>query len=65
MIHNIASLHTLLGHMIAMNQPENPIDIAILGAGIGGLALAIGLSERGIPVTLYEAANEFSPIGGK
>lgn len=48
-----------------MDQPKQAIDIAILGAGIGGLALAIGLSKRGIPVTIYEAANEFSPIGGK
>ncbi|KAF7197304.1 6-methylsalicylic acid decarboxylase atA [Pseudocercospora fuligena] len=38
-------------------------EIAILGAGIGGLALAIGLSKRGIPVTVYEAATEFSPVG--
>lgn len=46
-----------------MGRPERPLDIAIIGAGIGGLALAIGLSERGIPVTVYEAASEFSPVG--
>lgn len=46
-----------------MAQGESTLDVAILGAGIGGLALAIGLAERGIPFIVYEAANEFSPVG--
>lgn len=37
--------------------------IAILGAGIGGLALAIGLLKRGVQVTVYESAEAFSMIG--
>lgn len=37
--------------------------IAILGAGIGGLALAIALIKRKVPVTVYEAAQNFSPVG--
>lgn len=40
-----------------------PPTIAILGAGIGGLGLAIGLIERGVPVTVYESAEAFSTIG--
>lgn len=40
-----------------------PLRIAILGAGISGLALAIGLRKRGIEVTIFEAASEFSPLG--
>lgn len=40
-----------------------PPSIAILGAGIGGLGLAIGLLKRGVPVAVYEAAEAFSPIG--
>lgn len=39
------------------------IRIAILGAGISGLALAIGLLKRGVNVTVYEAANDFSTVG--
>ncbi|RYP28352.1 hypothetical protein DL767_007257 [Monosporascus sp. MG133] len=37
--------------------------IAILGAGIGGLAVAIGLMKRGVPVTIFEATNTYSPMG--
>ncbi|KAI1758782.1 mannitol 1-phosphate dehydrogenase [Hypoxylon sp. FL1150] len=47
-----------------MERPlQTPPTIAILGAGIGGLALAIGLIKRNIPVTVYEAAEQFSPVG--
>ncbi|OTB07663.1 hypothetical protein M426DRAFT_8657 [Hypoxylon sp. CI-4A] len=37
--------------------------IAILGAGIGGLAVAIGLIKRNVPVTIYDAADKFSMVG--
>ena len=37
--------------------------IAIIGAGIGGLALALALRERGIDATLYEQASELAEIG--
>ncbi|KAH7400608.1 hypothetical protein DE146DRAFT_467615 [Phaeosphaeria sp. MPI-PUGE-AT-0046c] len=37
--------------------------IAIVGAGIGGLALAIALHNKGIPFTLFEEASEFSAVG--
>ncbi|OOF95786.1 hypothetical protein ASPCADRAFT_48952 [Aspergillus carbonarius ITEM 5010] len=37
--------------------------IAIVGAGIGGLALAIGLSNRDVSYTLYESAAQFSAVG--
>lgn len=45
-----------------VSKDEHPT-IAILGAGIGGLALAIGLIKRGVSCTVYEAATEFSAIG--
>lgn len=34
-----------------------------LGAGIAGLALAIGLHKKGVPFTIYEAASEYSVVG--
>ena len=33
------------------------------GAGIGGLALAMGLHKKGVPFTLYEEAKEYSAVG--
>ncbi|KAJ6134479.1 hypothetical protein N7523_000801, partial [Penicillium sp. IBT 18751x] len=37
--------------------------VAIIGAGIGGLALAMGLQKKGVPYTIYEAAPEYSVQG--
>jgi 2-polyprenyl-6-methoxyphenol hydroxylase-like FAD-dependent oxidoreductase len=38
-------------------------EIAIVGAGIGGLALALGLHQRGIPSRIYEVAPELKELG--
>ncbi|CAG8162897.1 unnamed protein product [Penicillium olsonii] len=40
-----------------------PFTVTIIGGGIGGLALANGLLNRGIPIQLYEAASAFTEIG--
>lgn len=43
--------------------PPQPFSIAIIGGGLGGLALAIGLSKQNVRIHIYEAAPAFSEIG--
>lgn len=38
--------------------------IAIVGAGLGGLACAIALHKKGCNVQVYEKAQDFRPVGG-
>ena len=38
--------------------------IAIIGAGLGGLACAIALRKQGYNVQVYEKAQDFRPVGG-
>ncbi|KAL8828821.1 MAG: hypothetical protein Q9170_006435 [Blastenia crenularia] len=40
-----------------------PLNIAIIGAGIGGPAAAIGLARNGHKVTLYERSTKTSEVG--
>ncbi|MCE5318553.1 MAG: FAD-dependent monooxygenase [Parachlamydia sp.] len=40
-------------------DPENYPHVAIIGAGIGGVALAVACLHRGIPFTLYERDSGF------
>ncbi|KAF2661102.1 mannitol 1-phosphate dehydrogenase [Lophiostoma macrostomum CBS 122681] len=47
-----------------MAPPKSPDPaIAIVGGGLGGLALAIGLLKHGVKIHIYEAASVFSEIG--
>ncbi|KAL2813219.1 salicylate 1-monooxygenase sala [Aspergillus cavernicola] len=50
--------------MSSSTTAERPLDIAIVGAGIVGLALGIGLSHRNINVKVYEQAGDFSGFYG-
>lgn len=46
------------------NSPvEKRVQVAIIGAGIGGLVLALELHRAGISCRLYEAAPEIHPLG--
>ncbi|KAI7774814.1 hypothetical protein LA080_007784 [Diaporthe eres] len=42
---------------------QKPFTIAIVGGGIGGVALAIGLAARNVPFHIYESAPSFGEIG--
>ncbi|GAQ05222.1 salicylate hydroxylase [Aspergillus lentulus] len=46
-----------------MTSAEKQLTVAIVGGGIGGLALAAGLLRRNVPVQIYEAAPAFKEIG--
>ena len=39
------------------------ISVAIIGAGMGGLAAAAGLTRAGLKVTVYEQARQFARLG--
>jgi len=39
------------------------LDVAVVGAGIGGLTAAIALARKDIDVTVYEQAPELLPVG--
>ena len=42
----------------------NPVrSITIIGAGIGGLAAAAALHQRGMAVAVYEQADKFARVG--
>ncbi|MAD81670.1 MAG: hypothetical protein CL912_01800 [Deltaproteobacteria bacterium] len=46
-----------------MGSVKQPCSIAIIGAGIGGIALAIGLLKQDVECTIYEAATKFDAVG--
>ncbi|KAK0390163.1 hypothetical protein NLU13_3736 [Sarocladium strictum] len=42
---------------------KNEFHVAIVGAGIAGLALAMALHKKGVAFTVYEEAAEYSAVG--
>lgn len=47
----------------SLSEPDSPFTIAIIGAGIGGLTLAIGCLRQNVSFVLYEAATKYSIMG--
>jgi salicylate hydroxylase len=56
-------LTTFQAKTLKMGSVKQPCKIAIIGAGIGGIALAIGLLKQGVRCTIYEAAPRFDAVG--
>lgn len=44
-------------------QPEDKLNILIIGAGLGGLLAAIGLAQDGHKITILEQATSFGEVG--
>ena len=44
-------------------MPKKKLSIAVVGAGMGGLAVAATLRRVGIDVQVYEQASRFARIG--
>lgn len=45
-------------------MPNTPVEVAVIGGGMGGLCAAIGfLKHSNLEVQVYEAAHHFSEIG--
>lgn len=47
----------------ALAAPDEPLHVAIVGAGITGLNVALGLQARGVSYSVYERAPGFREIG--
>jgi len=56
---NCAGSGLLRTDSTTVTDKENYPNIAIIGGGIGGIALAVACLHRGIPFTLYERDNSF------
>jgi salicylate hydroxylase len=48
---------------LPQQSAKRPLRVAIIGAGIGGLAAACALRQRGIEVALYERAAKLEEVG--
>jgi len=48
---------------VIRNSGHNLDDVLIVGAGIGGLTLALELARRGIPCRIFESAPEIKAVG--
>ena len=51
-----------LGASTHARKPETVTDVAVVGTGIAGLAMAVGLMRRGVNVTLLGPKNPLPPL---
>ncbi len=50
--------------MTSSGTSNEPMDIAVIGAGIGGAAAAIALQQAGFSVDVFEQASQLREVGG-
>jgi salicylate hydroxylase len=48
---------------MAQRLSQRPVRVVIIGAGIGGLAAAVALRQRGVEVQLYERSAKLEEVG--
>ncbi|BAZ40718.1 monooxygenase FAD-binding protein [Calothrix sp. NIES-4101] len=60
------NLHASAEKNTQIEKSSQPLieKVAIIGAGLGGLAVAVALRKLGYDVQIYEKARDFRPIGG-
>src|SRR6516164_7829993 len=56
----VQQLNAAINETPIMSMPKN---VAVIGAGIGGLTAALALLRRGIDVEVYEQSNELKEVG--
>ena len=59
----IAPWTSFRNHVKVAAKEEAPVDIAIAGAGIAGLTLAILLRRQGARVVIFDKLNAPAPVG--
>jgi salicylate hydroxylase len=54
----------LSANRLAAGEMPAPLNIAVIGGGIGGLSAAVALRQQGFSVEVYEQAPELTEVGG-
>ncbi|KIM94089.1 hypothetical protein OIDMADRAFT_45885 [Oidiodendron maius Zn] len=49
--------------MAIKTKAQQPLEVAVIGGGVVGLALVTGLLYRGVSVKVYEKSSSFRPVG--